>query len=407
MKIRLTLLVLLSVFFGACSTPTQTPESTNTAPTLPPPQLMTATPFSPDPTATEASTTPTPILTATPNVVLPVGGYGPDNFPANINPLTGLPVSDPAILDRRPLAVKITLMPRSSRPQWGLSFADHVYEYHQNGSISRFHAIFYGTDVEKIGPVRSARLFDSNLVRMYKSIFAFGGADIVVLSIVENRVAVAGLASYLVSEYPAGCGPMCRIIPGTYSHLVTNTKDLSQYITNLGLENGRQNLNGLRFDLQAPSDGQAVQTVYVRFGPQVYNRWDYNASTSQYARFQDTRDDLGAGEDYAPMIDQLTNQQVTVDNVVVLQVPQGYYDPENRIVDIPMSGSGQAFAFRDGQVYDVRWNLPTPDSLPFLTYPDGSLFPLKPGRTWYQIIGTSSIITRPQGNVWRFEFRIP
>ena len=42
--------------------------------------------------------------------------YGPDNFPNEINPLTGLPAAYPALLDRRPLAVKISNGPRGIRP---------------------------------------------------------------------------------------------------------------------------------------------------------------------------------------------------------------------------------------------------------------------------------------------------
>src|SRR4030042_6449734 len=86
------------------------------------------------PTLTPTITgTPTPTETTTPVV------YGPSNFPANIDPLTGLPVSDPALLDRRPIAVKINIVPRSSnRPPWGLSFADIVYDYYHNDGYSRF-----------------------------------------------------------------------------------------------------------------------------------------------------------------------------------------------------------------------------------------------------------------------------
>ena len=158
----------------------------------------------PDPTATEvkASPTPLPSPTATTGPI----NYGPTNFPPNINPLTGLEVADPSLLDRRPLAVKITLMPRGSRPQWGLSMADLVFEFYQNGGISRFHTIFYGNDVERAGPIRSARFPDANFIRMYKSIFDFGSADIRVL----NRFSFQEFFPQLVSEFPAACGPENR-----------------------------------------------------------------------------------------------------------------------------------------------------------------------------------------------------
>ena len=82
--------IMLAVIFvlSACSNgdPTQTEmvkiqaiAVTATA-TQPPP-----TPTRPDPTAT-ATLVPTP--SATP--IYPDDGYGPDNYPSNVNPLTGL-----------------------------------------------------------------------------------------------------------------------------------------------------------------------------------------------------------------------------------------------------------------------------------------------------------------------------
>ena len=80
-------------------------------------------------------------------------GYGPENFPHDVNPLTGLRVGDPKLLDRRPLAIKITNYPRNVRPQSGLSLADIVYEYYLEQNVTRFIGIFYGNEAEKVGPV--------------------------------------------------------------------------------------------------------------------------------------------------------------------------------------------------------------------------------------------------------------
>src|SRR5258708_10982879 len=41
----------------------------------------------------------------------PVGAVGPFNFPADVNPLTGLPVDDPPVLQHRPLAVQLSNAP--------------------------------------------------------------------------------------------------------------------------------------------------------------------------------------------------------------------------------------------------------------------------------------------------------
>ena len=56
-------------------------------------------------------------------------------------------------------------------------------------------------------------------------------------------------------------------------------------------------------------------------------------------------------------------------------------DPTPRSPARVVSGSGPAYAFRDGMVYEVRWNIPAPDSVLYLTNPDGTPFPYKPGNT--------------------------
>ncbi|MCK4897226.1 MAG: DUF3048 domain-containing protein, partial [Anaerolineales bacterium] len=81
------------------------------------------------PTATSTllpTSTPTPSPTEIPFVYV----FGPSDFPDDVNPLTGLPVEDASLLARRPLVIKVTNYPRSVRPQWGLTLADHVYEYY-------------------------------------------------------------------------------------------------------------------------------------------------------------------------------------------------------------------------------------------------------------------------------------
>jgi hypothetical protein len=160
------------------------------------------------PTLTSTITkTPTPSKTPTPVV------YGPSNFPANIDPLTGLQVSNPKLLERRPVAVKVNIVPRSSnRPPWGLSFADIVYDYYHNGGYSRFHAIFLGNNASLVGPIRSGRLLDYELVHMYQSIFAYGSAD----ALINQRLLNSDFSDRIILEGnqspcpPTTADPLCR-----------------------------------------------------------------------------------------------------------------------------------------------------------------------------------------------------
>ncbi len=143
------------------------------------------------------------------------------------------------------MVIKITNFPRSVRPQWGLNAADHVYEYYLEDELTRFIGVFYGNDAERVGPIRSARPFDEQIVRLYKAIFAFGYADDRVIDLWTE----GDLKPFLVIEHPDNCPPMCRIGPeNAYNTLFTDTAQLSQYITDKGVSNDRQRLEGLRFE---------------------------------------------------------------------------------------------------------------------------------------------------------------
>jgi len=99
-----------------------------------------------------------PVLTATP---LPNFGWkptkthqdappqeavasGPDQFAKGINPLTGLPVTDPDLLAYPPALISVSNFPVSARPQAGLSFSPTVFELFIGEGMTRFLALFYG-----------------------------------------------------------------------------------------------------------------------------------------------------------------------------------------------------------------------------------------------------------------------
>src|SRR5512146_1686779 len=103
------------------------------------------------PVATETSapgSTPTftavPSATSTPQPHLVPTTYGPEDFPSNINPLTGRAVEDPVLLKLPAVLVSISNMPVTARPQAGPGFAPWVYELYIGEGTTRFLNVFYG-----------------------------------------------------------------------------------------------------------------------------------------------------------------------------------------------------------------------------------------------------------------------
>ncbi|RPJ24988.1 MAG: DUF3048 domain-containing protein [Chloroflexi bacterium] len=64
--------------------------------------------------------------------------------PADYNPLTGLPVADPSLLQVPAVLLSISHFPVDARPQAGLSFAPYVFEIYITEGTTRFLTTFYG-----------------------------------------------------------------------------------------------------------------------------------------------------------------------------------------------------------------------------------------------------------------------
>ncbi|MFN8400988.1 MAG: SdrD B-like domain-containing protein [Anaerolineales bacterium] len=136
---RINALIWVLFLLVACSSNTTVETPTEESP------ILSVTP----------SFTSTPVFTPTPQPhSLPIT-YGPDreNFPANVNPLSGLQVEDPSLLQTPAMALSISNFPVAARPQAGLSFAPWVFEFYITEGATRFLSMFYGKFPEPDVPI--------------------------------------------------------------------------------------------------------------------------------------------------------------------------------------------------------------------------------------------------------------
>jgi hypothetical protein len=176
--------------------------------------------------------------------------------------------------------------------------------------------------------------------------------------------------------------------------------------------------------MKPPAGGATAQQVYVRYSGAIYNRWDYDPTSGRYLRFEDAANDINrVNEVYTQLTDKLNSNPIAVENVVTICVPHEYYAKTDQtevvkmIMDVTAAsytscdgkkyagGTGAAYAARDGQIYSVKWSLPKQSSVLQLVNVDGSPFALKPGQTWYEVIGASSKVEQ-KDPTWRFTFAI-
>ncbi|WP_420082654.1 DUF3048 domain-containing protein (plasmid) [Streptomyces sp. JL4002] len=99
----------------------------------------------------------------------------------NISPFTGLPVSRDAIF-----ATKVDNV-SFARPQTGLEQADIVYVEQVEGGLSRFLCIYSSQLPDKVGPVRSARESDLDLLQQFgKPALIYSGSRKSLIPVIRN-----------------------------------------------------------------------------------------------------------------------------------------------------------------------------------------------------------------------------
>lgn len=329
---------------------------------------------------TEAPSAPSASRSTPASSSTPIPPVGPDDYPENVNPLTGLIVDDPAVLDRRPLAIKVSNHPPEVRPQAGLSFADLVFEHYTEGNLTRLTAIYYGQSAQRVGSVRSGRLIDLELPVMYDAIFVSSGFS---NGVAELMRSAPWVRRNLSGSFGYGEPYLCRSFEDdiAFEHTLFANPDAIWIYADEHDLNQRPNLApGMAFDQTIPEGGTpATQATIAYMRTTVY--WEYDGATGLYGRWQDNQ----------PHTDALTGDQLTAANVIVLEASHNATEIVEDVsgalsIEIQIWGEGALTLCRDGQCFQGLWHREDrADGFTF-TNLEGDVLPLRPGNTWFQVV---------------------
>jgi hypothetical protein len=386
---------LILVFLSACIS--ETPVDLSMAPTYAAQTLAAMVTETEEPTQEPATATPTEGFTATP---VPVSGpVGPFDFPENVNPLTGLILEDPSILDRRPVLVKVANYPVSGRPHAGLSFADMVFEYYIGYGGNRFVGLYYGQNSDMIGPVRSGRLVDPYLTSLYEGVLGMEGAYVTVW---EHIVDILGNRAISGKDL---CPGICDDGRGLVISVFADSEALTEITSNRGVVNERYLLEGMAFDTESPQGGEVADLVKIEFSNVNPGEWRYDQESGKYLRWIDN--ETGQPIDMIPLVDRITDEQLAFSNVAVIFTHIDEIALTLHDMDIWDNTQGErAVVFRDGKGYDITWQTPSRTQPIQFIDEAGEIFKLKPGNTWVIIFGLNSVVTMDEGS-WTFDFFMP
>ena len=293
----------------------------------------------------------------------------PSPTPALVSNLTGLPVTKP----NRVLALKVDNAPLARRFQVGLDKADVVYEEIAEAGLTRFLALYASQPAAKVGPIRSVRESDLELLRQYgRVLFGFSGGNKGVLRTVKAAPVVD--VSY-------------DVVPGAYTMRKGERRDAYNFYTSTDKLYATRPTGDVEKPVgftfgplpAAAAASPAVSAVTVPWSDKSTTGFAYDANNKVWLRSNNGTP--------AMMSD---GSRMRAGTVIVQYVPIR----QSRYVDVAGSrtpysvtvGGGKAEIFREGRKIVGQWVRPSATHGTRFVYAGGTDIPLKPGPVWVLLV---------------------
>ncbi|MFR9729492.1 DUF3048 domain-containing protein [Saccharopolyspora sp. MS10] len=258
------------------------------------------------------------------------------------------------------LAVKIDNVPEA-RPATGLGAADLVVVEPVEGGLSRLIALFGAQRPPVVGPVRSARETDLDLLPQFgHPALAYSGAAPELLPRLDDAPLDAVRPEQLPGAFFRGEDrPLPHNLYVRPADLPPGAPWAQQSRPRVGpAPAGGEPRESAQVDYRAASTG-------FTWSPQEH-RWLVSMDGAPAVTTDGGR--LGAGT--------VVLQQVEIRDSQ-LSDSKGSVTPHAQTV-----GSGRAVVLRDGQAFDARWSRPSPEAPTAYTTASGEPLPFAPGQVW-------------------------
>ena len=312
-------------------------------------------------TSSDADTTTTTSATTTTTTTVPH---------RRVAALTGLP--DPTAVTKRrsALTIKMDNTPQA-HPQYGINEADVVYEEIVEGGITRLAAIFNSNLPTKVGPVRSVRRTDREIVFPIGGIFAFSGGAQYAISSIETAPVT------LIDQSNAGAAMFRDPTRPPPHNLFANAELLMK-------EGGKVHPPPPLFTYvsrNAPALGAPVGSFTVNFLSGFATSYQWDGKTRTWLRSIFGAPDVTA-----------TGVRVAPTNVIVMSVSYfGGVGVEGSYAQ--MVGSGPVEVFSDGRLQKGTWFRRNIHLKTAYRSASGKVIALRPGQTWVELLATGETIS--------------
>jgi len=319
--------------------------------------VVVATGCAPTPVKGAPSPTPTSIPpTKDPETPVPVG----------LAPLTGHSVNVGALANPS-IAAKIDNH-TAARPQVGLEKTDIVFEELVEGGLTRYLAIWQSSIPAEIGPVRSIRPMDPDIVSSFGGIIAYSGGQERFVQLMKAAPVYNAIHGQADTESTFFRTPT-KAAP--HNVLVKAQEVIAQHST-LAAPVQQFAYSNYVIPSTAKRAGTLTPAITLKFSDVSARSWAWNDVQHAWLRSQDGAVDVDSA-----------GAQLAATNVVVLRVgiDQSLGVPKTLLV-----GAGEAWVASEGGYVHSTWTKASATDHIVLTDDAGAPLLLAPGNTWVELV---------------------
>jgi hypothetical protein len=263
-----------------------------------------------------------------------------------------------------------------AQPHTGLKDADIVYIEEVEWGLTRIAAVFSTTLPHTVGPVRSARISDIDLLAQFgKPAFAYSGSQ----HKLQPVLAKASIYDVSGDKGPTGYFRDARR-RGPYNFMGHPAALLGR----APHASAARDI-GFVFSTQAPAGGRAVKTAIAPY-PDSQAKFVWDAKAGSF--------DVWLNKRPARATEGGIQHATTVVLQYVHQADSGFGDRYGGTTPkLDTVGTGKAWVLRDGKAYAVTWSRPVATGGTTFTGADGQVVAFAPGQVWVVLVNSKSKVT--------------
>ncbi len=269
----------------------------------------------------------------------------------------------------------------AAHPQIGVEFADVVYVEQVEGGLTRLAAIYTSKLPPLIGPIRSARISDIELLAQFGRVgFAYSGAQ----SKMRPVIAAANLENLSAERNPPSIYGKDPDRPGPVDMILKPDLLLERANANPKIRIETATASVFPFG-DAPKGETNTAVAKVKWPSAKYElRWD--STNEKWLIYFNEKPNMAANGEHL-YADTAIIQIVSI-------TPSIYGDKFGEITPFSKTtGSGKAVMLRDGFSYQISWQRNLETDVTTWISEDGGVANFKPGRTWIFLTDKAPVLT--------------